>query len=392
MNILNEVEKLKEFTIKNRRFLHENPEPSLREYETAKFIQNILKENNIEFVKVGDTGTLATIKGEKKGNNKTIFLRSDIDALEIEDKKICEYSSKKQGLSHACGHDGHATSLLTACIILNNNRDKFSGTIKFAFQQAEEIGRGAKIFVKDGHLNDVDLSFGIHLDSSIQVGKVGLTKGPANASCDIFKINVIGESAHVCAPHKGKDALVAASNIVTSIQNIVARQLNPLKEGLVGIGVLRAGTRYNIIANDAYIEGTVRAFDYETREYILKKVEEISKLTAKIHNCEATFENYNAANPLINDDEAIELSIEAVTELIGAENIVTNVPKTLGAEDFADYLAVTKGVFARIGSRNEDKPYTTRAHHHQEFDIDERSLLVASSVYIKVALHFLNNV
>ncbi|WP_156299356.1 M20 metallopeptidase family protein [Streptobacillus canis] len=391
MNIKNEVEKYREFTINNRRFLHQHPEPSLKEYNTAKFIQDILKENNIEFVKVGETGTLAIIKGEKEEKNKTIFLRSDIDALEIEDKKECEYTSKIKGLSHACGHDGHATSLLTTCLILNKNRDKFSGTIKFAFQQAEEIGRGAKIFVKEGHLDDVDLSFGIHLDSSIDVGKVGLTKGPANASCDIFKIFVKGESAHVCAPHKGKDALVAASNIVVALQNIIARQLDPLKEGVVGIGVLNAGTRYNIIANDAYIEGTVRAFDYETREYILAKVEEIAKLTAKIHNCEAAFENYNAANPLINNDEAIDISIEAVKDLIGIDNIITNVPKTLGAEDFADYLAVTKGCFARIGSRNESKPYTTRAHHHQEFDIDEEALLVASSVYLKVALYFLNN-
>lgn len=391
VNIRDEVYNLNDDIIKTRRYLHENPEPSLKEYNSARYIREFLESNNIEYFKVGETGTLGIIKGNKKVSNKTILLRADIDALEIEDKKNVSYSSKNQGLSHACGHDAHTSSLLYATKVLNSKKDEFSGTIKLCFQQAEEIGAGARIFVKEGYLDDVDFVFATHVDSSIQVGKIALVVGPQCASCDIFKIYIKGESAHASRPDLGKDAALATANIVTSLQNIISRQISPLTEGLITIGKIESGTRYNIIANDGYLEGTVRAFSKEVREYILKRVEEVSKLTAAIHNCEVTFENYDAAAPLINSKEETIYSQKVASFIVGIDNIITEREKSLGAEDFADFLAKVNGAYAKIGSQNINTSKYSYPHHHQNFDIDERALAIETDLYVSIALDYLKD-
>ena len=390
-NIKEEVAQGQEEVIHLRRHFHQYPEASLKEYETIKKIKQELDKLEIPYVTVGETGVLGTVQG-KEGNGKTIVLRADIDALELNDATKKSYQSKNPGLNHACGHDGHAAALLGAAKIVKKHENDFSGTIQFAFQPAEEIGAGARLFANGGFLDGVDQVFGIHLDSSVPVGKLVATKGATNASCDIFTIEVEGFSSHVGQPDVGRDAVLAAASIVVELQKIVAREVSPLDPVVVGIGVLDAGTRYNIVANHAKIEGTVRAFSQETRAFVLQRVEEIANQVAQAHRTKiASFHIHDAAAPLINNDVATELAQKVASKIVGIENVVIDHPKSLGADDFADFLAKAPGVYGRVGTRNLENSDTHYGHHHEKFDIDESGLALATEYHVLYALTYLNS-
>ncbi|WP_086349170.1 amidohydrolase [Candidatus Enterococcus clewellii] len=379
----------KEEVIALRRHFHQYPEASLKEYETIKKIKEELTKLAIPYVAVGETGVLGTIEGNKPG--KTILLRADIDALELEDRTGKEYQSKNPGLNHACGHDGHAAALLGAAKILKSRQADFSGKILLAFQPAEEIGAGACQFVDGGFVENVDRVFGIHLDSSVEVGKLVATPGPTNASCDIFKIEVEGFSSHVAQPDVGRDAALAAASIVVELQKIVAREVSPLDTVVVGIGVIKAGTRYNIVASHAEIEGTVRTFSHETRAFVLKRVEEIANQIAEAHRTKiSNFSVYDAAGPLINEEESTELAQLVAADIVGAENVIKAHPKSLGADDFADFLSKAPGVYGRVGTRNLKNEDTQFGHHHEQFDIDEDGLAYATEYHVQYALRYLS--
>ncbi|KAF1296924.1 peptidase M20 [Enterococcus sp. JM4C] len=385
-----ELDAVKEEVIILRRHFHQYPEASLKEYKTIARIKEELEKIGLAYESVGETGAIATLKSTK-GPGKTLILRADIDALELDDETNKEYASKNAGLNHACGHDGHAAALLGAAKVLSCLSDTFTGTIKFAFQQAEEIGAGAKQFVQGGFLEGVDQVFGIHLDSSVEVGKLVATGGATNVSCDIFKIEIEGLSSHVAQPQSGRDALVAAAAVVTELQTIVSREINPLDPVVVGIGVLQAGTRYNIVANQAVIEGTVRSFSFETREYVLNRVEEIANTIAQSHRTKVSkFERYDAAAPLINEEQATQLAQQVAAEIVGIDNVITNNPKSLGADDFADFLAEAPGIYGRVGTRNPENKETQYGHHHEKFDIDERGLALATAYHVRYALAYLD--
>ncbi|MHC5217003.1 amidohydrolase [Enterococcus sp. LJL128] len=386
--IREEILDIEEEIITLRRHFHQYPEASLKEYKTIEKIKAELTKLAIPYVAVGETGVLATIEGKKAG--KTILLRADIDALELADKTGKDYQSKNPGLNHACGHDGHAAALLGAAKILKNHEEDFSGTIQLAFQPAEEIGAGACQFVDGGFVEQADRVFGIHLDSSVAVGKLVATPGPTNASCDIFKIEVTGFSSHVAQPEVGRDAALTAASIVVELQKIVAREVSPLDPVVVGIGVIKAGTRYNIVANHAEIEGTVRAFTHETRAFVLARVEEIARQVAQAHRTEVSdFSIYDAAAPLINEAESTQLAQKVAADIVGSENVITNHQKSLGADDFADFLSKAPGVYGRVGTRNPENPATHYGHHHEKFDIDERGLLLAAEYHVQYALNYL---
>lgn len=371
-----------------RRYFHQYPEASLKEFETIKKIKTELTKLDIPFENVGETGVFATIEGER-GPGKAILLRADIDALELADATGKPYQSKNEGLNHACGHDGHAAALLGAAKVLKNHTADFSGRVHLAFQPAEEIGAGACQFVAGGFVDDIDRVFGIHLDSNVPVGKLVAT----NASCDIFKIEVEGLSSHVAQPNVGRNAVLAAASIVVELQKIAAREVSPLDPVVVGVGVLDAGTRYNIVANHAKIEGTVRAFSHEIRAFVLQRVEEIANQVAKAHRTTIrSFHIHDAAGPLINEAESTELAQNIAAEIVGAENVITDYAKSLGADDFADFLLKVPGVYGRVGTRNLANPDTHYGHHHEKFDIDESALALATAFHVQYALNYLNQV
>lgn len=385
MNISEEVEKIYPFLVSTRRYLHEHPESSLKEYETSKFIKQELDKINIDYVTVGETGVLAEIKGKNAG--KTIFLRADMDALEMNDAKDADYKSKNQGLNHACGHDAHTAALLGATKILATKKDKLNGNIKIAFQPAEEIGAGARLFVRAGYLKGVDLAFGLHVSSELETGKLKITDGAVSASCDIFTINVDGQSAHASTPQLGKDAALATASILVELQSLISRQKSPFTPAVISIGVIEAGTRYNVIAAKGKIQGTLRTLEKYLRTKLLNKIEKVAKNVAQIHDCTATFENYDAASVLVNDKNATRFVTDVANKIVGDENILNNSVSSLGAEDFADYSEVCPSCFAYVGTNNGEK--TSYPAHSEKFDIDEEALKIACQFHINVALEYL---
>ena len=380
--ISQEVLDLKEYISQTRRWLHMHPEPSLKEFETSRFIQNELDKEGISYKLIGDTSILAEIQGDHPG--KTIFLRADIDALEMNDDKTCDYKSKNPGLCHACGHDGHTAALLAAAKVLNKKKDQIYGKIKIAFQAAEEIGAGARLFVADGALKDVDFAFGIHVASWLDLGKIAAVAGPINASCDIFEIKIKGDAAHAASPHLGKDAAIATSSIVVALQALISRQKDPIDPAVISIGYIQAGSRYNVVAQEGVIKGTLRTVNKETRANLLDKISKVACLTAQVHECEASFENYNASNVLENDLAITDYARSIARDLVGEDNLITSKPLSLGAEDFADYSQVVPACFIQVGTRSGES--TAFAHHNTHFDLDEEGLLISAQAHIDIAL------
>ena len=381
--IQEKASELQDYLVKTRRYLHENPESSLKEFETAAFIQKELASFGVPFEKVGETGTLAVIQGGK-GDGKIVLLRADIDALELPDCTGKPYASKRLGLNHACGHDAHTAMGLGTAKLLNDIKDTFSGIVKIAFQPAEEIGAGAKQFVASGQIDDMDESFAIHVNSGLPVGSFAVQGGPVNASCDIFKIKITGKSAHVGRPHLGHDALVTASEVVVALQTIVAREVNPIDRAVVGVGKLNAGTRYNIVANDAEIEGTIRAFSHETRAHLKEAVTRIAKGIAELNRCEFEIEWYDAAAPVINTLDLAEEFQKVVAKVEGIHHLITDYASSMGADDFADYLVNKPGVYGLLGSQSGEE--TAYGHHHEKFDIDERVLALGVEIEVNYFL------
>lgn len=380
----------KEYLIDLRRWFHQHPEQSLKEYKTCAKIEEELDAFGIEHTRVGETGVYAIIKGELAGN-KVMALRADIDALAMQDLKDVSYRSTHDGFAHACGHDAHAATLLTAAKILNSKKHEFGGEIRLFFQQAEEIGQGARQFVQAGLMKGVDRVYGAHVSSAIESGKVSLTAGPQNASCDYFKIKVHGKGAHVSTPHEGIDALYIASQIVVNLQSIVARSTDPTDTVVVGIGVLKAGTQYNIIAEHAELEGTTRSFSKASREKTNGLVCKIAKEIGAMYGAEVDVHFESFAAPLVNHKQAADETSVIADRLVGSENVIHNLGKRLGADDFADYLEEACGVYAFVGTNNPEKENTDVAHHHGLFDLDEEALLLSCNLYVDYTLETLSS-
>ncbi len=321
--------KEKDYIISLRRYFHAHPEVSLREYETCKKIEAELDVLRIPHKKVGETGVYAWIDGQKSPQGKVVALRADMDALAMEDLKTVPYHSQNHGFCHACGHDAHTATLLGAAKVLKSKENDFSGQVRFFFQQAEEIGQGARLFVQAGLLEGCERVFGAHVASRLEKGKVALTKGPQCASCDYFKVSITGKGAHVSTPHLGIDAAYIAAQIVVNLQSIVARSTAPLETVVVGVGVIKAGTQYNIVAEKAEIEGTTRSFLPEVRSVTNERVVQIAKQTAAMYGgvAEVTFFDYAA--PLVNDGDAVEEVTYVAEQLIDPSNIISNFEKSL---------------------------------------------------------------
>lgn len=391
VQIIPEIAENQDQLVAWRRYFHQHPEASLKEYKTAEKIRQLLTEWGIDYNEVGETGTLAYLEGTKESGSqepRSIVLRADIDALEIQEATDHAYPSLHPGLMHACGHDAHATGLLGATYYLNQHRDLFAGKIYLAFQQAEEIGAGATQFVDSGLLDGVGQAFAMHVDPTLPLGTIEAVAGPTMASCDIFKITVHGKSAHVARPHDGVDALAAGSQIVVALQNLVSRRLDPLESAVIGIGKFHAGTRYNIVANEAVIEGTLRSLSHETRAEFIALIEQTAVDVAKIFGATIEFSNYEAAAPNINHEEPTRRAQRIASELVGTENVVTSNEPSMGADDFADLIKVIPGVYTRVGVSSSTD--TSFGLHHEKFNLDEAALPLMSTLHVRYALDYLN--
>jgi len=387
MNVRDITKKYKDYIIEKRRYFHMNPEPSFNEYDTSKVVQEELTKIGIPFEIFAKTGIIATIKGQNPG--KTVLLRADMDALEVCEKNNVSYRSQKEGLMHACGHDGHIAMLLGAAHVLNEIKNDISGEIKLLFQPAEEIAKGAKAMIEESKIIDsIDAAFAIHLWQGVPVGKISLESGARMAAADLFSIKVKGKSGHGSMPHETIDAVVVASAIVMNLQHLVSRNTNPLDTLVVTVGKLTAGTRHNIIAGEALLEGTIRSFSDEVWKKIPEQIERVVKNTAAAYDAEAEIDLVRATPPLVNNQDISDI-LKASAEKLYGEEVVTKYEKTPGGEDFAYFTQAVPGALAFVGIRNDEKGINS-PHHNETFDMDEEALEMGANLYAQFAIDFLN--
>lgn len=381
------IKKSNDELIELRRILHSEPELSFEEVKTTAFVCNYLDRLGISYQKTEPTGVIAEIKGAMPG--KTVALRGDMDALSVQQlNQHVPYVSKTNGKMHACGHDAHTSMLLIAAKALANVKDSMKGNVRLLFQPAEEIAEGAKALVAQGAMEGVDNVFGIHIWSQIPTHKIACAPGPSFAAADIFKVHFVGKGGHGAIPQDCIDAAIIASSFVMNVQTIISRRIDPQQSAVLTIGKMDVGTRFNIIAENALIEGTVRTFDQKTRDYIEKEIEQYAHAVANVYGAKAFVKYIRGTQPVINEEMSAKRVQKVAIEAFG-EQILYDEKPTMGAEDFSIYLDHAPGGFALVGSGNPDKE-TEWAHHHGNFDIDEDALATGAELYAQYAWAYLH--
>ena len=380
MEIIN-LESLTKRAIEDRRYLHQYPELSGQEFETSKFIRNRLMELNIDILSFGPPSVVGLVKGSK--GSKTIALRADIDALPIVEEGEKTYISKKPGIAHMCGHDGHTAILLAVAEWLSRN--EVEPNVVLIFQSAEEITpSGADLLIKQGILEGIDAIFGIHLWQGLEKGKIGLTHGPMMASIDDFEIDIKGYGGHGSMPHETIDPIYIASSLIQTFQSIISRSINPIEAGVITVGNVQAGTTYNIIPDSARLIGTIRALTPETVNIIQTKMVNLTEGICQAFGTEGKVRFIIGTPPLINDPNESKFVENIVCREFGHE-VFELVNPVMGGEDFSYYLQKKPGAFIFVGMGGEKSQYP---HHHPKFDLDEDVFPDAIKLFIELVNHY----
>ncbi|EST54811.1 peptidase M20 [Brevibacillus panacihumi W25] len=365
--------------IEVRRDFHQYPEIGLEEFRTQEQVMRYLDEMGIPYTKSAGTGIVGLIQGARPG--ATVALRGDMDALPILEAEDREYRSKIPGKMHACGHDAHMTCLLGAARILNHYKAELAGNVKLFFQPAEETVGGALPMIKEGVLENpkVDAVFGLHVSSEIPAGHIGVKYGQMNASSDDLSIIVRGENGHGAYPHSGRDAIVIAAHVITALQTIVSRNVDPRRAAVITIGMISGGTANNILAQEVKLTGTIRTLEPSVREQVKERIQEVAALTARALGGEAEVTYEEGYTSLINHDALVDLVKRNGEELLGEQHVRINELPNMGVEDFAYFAENVPGAFFHLGVRNEETGCVYPVHH-PNFDLDERSLAVGAAM------------
>lgn len=363
-----------------RRHLHMHPELSFQEKETANYISEYYQKLGVPVEpNVSGYGLIARIKGSKPG--KRIALRADFDALPIQDEKDVPYKSKVAGVMHACGHDGHTATLLIVGKLLWEMKDDLAGEYVLIHQHAEEADPGGAIgMIQAGALNGVDAIFGTHLSSNHPTGMIGYRVGPLMAAVDSFELKIQGKGGHGAHPHQTKDAIVIGSQLVMNLQQLVARRVAPTESAVLTVGSFVASNADNIIADTAYLNGTIRTFDKDVRATMEREFKRVVQGTEIAQDCTIELD-YRKGYPAIVNHEKETLFVRDIAQDICD---VVEIPATMGGEDFAYYLEEKPGTFFFTGAA----PDEYAPHHHPKFDIDEKGMLVAAKVMLSAALEY----
>ncbi|HEX8141024.1 MAG TPA: amidohydrolase [Pyrinomonadaceae bacterium] len=389
------AEALRSQMIAQRRDFHMHPELSNREERTSRIVAERLRALGLEDVRtgVGRYGVTALLKGARPG--PVVAVRADMDALPIRETNDVPYKSLTPGVKHACGHDVHTTVELGVAEVLSKMRGEINGTIKFIFQPAEEGAPpgeegGAALMIKEGALENPrpQAIFGLHTEPNLQVGQMGYQVGPAMASSDTFTITIHGKDAHGAQPQLGIDAVVVASEAVLALQHIRSRRIDPLEPLVITVGTIQGGKRFNIIAGEVKMTGTMRTLNDQVREraQALMKETLLSVTAAYGATFELTFENGNPVT--YNEPSLVERTLPTIKRVVGDSNTVSLKP-FMPAEDFAHYQKVVPGFYYFLGVGNRAKGISA-GWHTPEFDVDEESLVIGVKVMSNVLLDYLD--
>ncbi|AZP05647.1 amidohydrolase [Jeotgalibaca ciconiae] len=383
------IDSKKDRIIEIRRHLHENPELSFQEEETATYISDFYRNVPVDSVETnygGQRGVVVMIKGGQPG--KTIALRADFDALPIEEETGLSFASKNKGVMHACGHDGHTAYMLILAETLAEMKSQLKGTIKIIHQPAEEVPPGGAIgMIKAGVMDDVDAIFGIHVMSPMETGNVYYRSGNAQTGRSYFKLRIQGKGGHGSSPHTANDAIVAASAFVMNVQTIISRRIDPFDTAVVTIGSFDGKGTFNIIKDAVTLEGDVRSVSDNARETVEKEVRQMADGLATTYGVSVELEYKNDYPVLYNDPEITE-RVQQVLEVANISEVknVLEVNPQPPSEDFAYYLQEKPGCFFYVGARPKEKQWYP--HHHPKFDIDEKSLLICAKSMAAVVADF----
>nr|WP_304214830.1 amidohydrolase [Fredinandcohnia onubensis] len=388
--ILQQLDDVYKDVIEWRRYLHQNPELSFQEDHTSQFVYNLLESfGGFELSRPTKTSVVARLKGSKPG--RVIALRADMDALPIKEETGLPFTSTKDGVMHACGHDGHTSMLLGAAKILTAHKEDLSGEIVFLFQHAEELPPGgAQEMVAAGVLDGVDEVVGVHLFSTVPFGTVHIRYGALTAASDVFEISLQGKGGHASTPQLTIDPLVTGAQIVTGLNHIVSRSIDPLEPSVVSVTKFQAGgLALNVIPDTVEIGGSVRTLSPEVRELVKKRISEITEGIAKANGVEAKVNYTYGYSSVMNDKHVTDEVVQVIEEFL-PDRTLEWVDPLLGGEDFSAFSNEKPGCFVIIGAGNEEKGITY-PHHHPKFDIDEEALKDGLRFHVFTALTLTNN-
>ncbi|MCH7726449.1 MAG: amidohydrolase [Planctomycetes bacterium] len=386
--VLGEARAIQDWIISLRRRIHEHPELQYEEVQTSRLVQETLAELQIPFqANVAKTGVVATIGN---GNGPCVALRADMDALPIHEETDVPFRSRIDGKMHACGHDCHTSMLLGAARLLKQQESNLRGTVKLLFQPAEEGGAGGKRMREEGVLENphVQRIFGLHVWPLVETGSIASRAGTFLAAAGAVEITVTGKGGHAAMPHLAIDPVSTAAKIVTELQTIISRELDPLDSGVISITSIHGGEVFNVIPPDVRMLGTVRALTMSQLRHFQQRIRDVATHIAQAHQCEAAVEfPGHDYPPTVNDQHCWNVAQEIGSELLGKDN-VTESPPIMGGEDFAYYTEAIEGCFVGLGIRNEsiDAEYNV---HHPKFKVDEDALPIGSALHVAFALRSL---
>lgn len=390
MAIRTEVLQLKDELVGIRRDLHAHPELGFEEYRTAGVVEDYLRSLGLEPRRLAGTGVVADLVGGAADSGPTLLLRSDIDALPIQEANDVPYRSQNDGVMHACGHDAHTAMLLIAARILVGMKDRIPGRIRFLFQPNEEVA-GAEKMVEEGALDDppVDAALGVHVWTPLPSGTVGATVGGVMSSMDVFRIVIKGKGGHTGYPESAIDPIIAAADLIQSAQRLQTRDISLLKPTALVFSKIQGGTKNNIIPDDVVLEGSLRyLFDprLDGDEDPPKRLEEIVAAVCAVHKCTYEYHVETENEVVVNAAEMVQLVRETAGEILEDEkNVVDH--RSMAGEDFAAYAKRVPSAFVFLGTGNPAKG-TDHPHHNPHFNIDEDTMPTGVELFVRTALRF----
>jgi amidohydrolase len=372
-----------------RRDLHEHPELAFEEVRTSNIVAQRLQALGLDVrTNVAKTGVVGLLRGGA-GDAKTIAIRADMDALPIHEMTEVDYRSTVDGKMHACGHDGHTSILLTVADILSKRRAELPGNIKFIFQPAEEQIGGARPMLQEGALEGVDNIIGLHLISTYPIGRVGVRAGTIFASADSFEMTVKGRGGHAASPEEAVDPIAISAYIITALQTLISRETASFSPAIVTIGSIHAGSAFNIIPEQAVLQGTMRAFSPEVRSHLLRRIEELAQGISTAMGGSCSFSWSDGCPPCYNDPTVTAVVHEAAIATVGEQAVDdSEVVMTTGSDDMGIFLEAVPGCYFIVGANNADKG-AKYPHHHPRFNVDEDALPIAVEVLTRSALDLL---
>lgn len=389
MNKIHIKEDLVQQLYQIRKQLHQYPELSFKEYETANIICMNLDKWNIPFKRMGETGVIADIVGEKaKGG--CIGIRADIDALPIQENTGLTYASKKPGVMHACGHDGHTTILLGATYVLHQLKSELTGTVRCIFQPGEEEDGAAKQMIKEGVLENpnVEAMLALHLWPHLTFGSVGIKYGCVTAGYDDFIIEIIGKSGHGGRPHYGLDAIAIGAQVIQSLQFLVTKLNNPTDPIVINIGKISGGTASNVIPEKVVLEGTIRTTSPLVRQQVLSQFSHIVNSIPRIYGGCANIKLVGENPPIINNDNVTSILQQTAEEILGQDKLYLLKSPSMGADDFGAFAEKVPSCYFRLGIRKENKTYFDL--HHPKFHFDHDVIPIGVELFVKAVLNWFN--